>query len=303
MKLRRIGTIVLVVLTTGGILAACAEDDKPRAAASKTARADRARVREVTITVDEQGSDSFSYENVPATIEAGVVRLRLDNSSGAEPHDLQLARIEPGHTLAELTEQAADQSVPFPSWLEEATGVGVAAPGRIAEATVELTEGTWAFFCTELTEQPSGPPVSHATHGMAGTFEVDGDASGVLPETDTTIATGEYTFDVKGIEAGENVVEFRNDGGMFHHVVAFPMTPGTTFADVQKAFASDDRSAPPPLDFTKGIGTAVLGPGQRLVTTLDLPVGDYVLICFIPDSGTAGPPHLAKGMLQELKLG
>jgi uncharacterized cupredoxin-like copper-binding protein len=303
MRLRRIGASVLVVLTAGAALAACGNDGTDKASAVKPAHGHEAVTREVTITVKEHGTDSFMFENVPATLQAGVVRIRLDNSTGKQPHDIQLARLEPGHTLAELTKQVSSEDVPFPAWLQQGTGVGMAAPGQTTEATVKLTEGTWAYFCTQDTEAQNGPPVPHATHGMAGTFEVKGNADGAMPTAAATITATEYKFDAQGLKAGENVVEFRNDGGMFHHVLAFPISPGKTFADVQKAFQSDDQNAPPPFDYSKGIGTAVVGPHESLVTTFDLPAGDYVLVCYMPDPGTAGPPHVVKGMLQELKLG
>lgn len=65
----------------------------------------------------------------------------------------------------------------------------------------------------------------------------------------------------------------------------------------------NEPQGPPPLDFAKGQAFAVLNPGQSETATIQLESGtSYAFFCFIPDRGTAGPPHTAKGMLIEQKI-
>ena len=61
---------------------------------------DRARsVHEITIT-----SIDFSFA-APDTVPAGLTRIRLSNN-GQEHHHAQIARLHPGHTVAELARHA-----------------------------------------------------------------------------------------------------------------------------------------------------------------------------------------------------
>jgi hypothetical protein len=80
----------------------------------------------------------------------------------------------------------------------------------------------------------------------------------------------------------------------------YPVAAGKTFADAKAALqSSEEPEGPPPIDFEHGSRTAVIDPGQTIVTSAELTKGTYVLFCFMPDKGTAGPPHVAKGMVAE----
>lgn len=291
------------------MLVACAGDDDDNTAGSgcdttEATTAAPAKAQRVSLTVKEDGTKSFAFEGAPTTLKAGAVEITLDNSAGKQPHDLQLVKLPQGRTIDELVKSVSDESAPLETWIKEATGVGAAAPSQSRTATVELTEGTWGYFCTESTDQDNGPSISHAQNGMAGTFEVDGDGGGELPSAAASVVSTEYTFALTGLKPGGNTVEFRNDGALLHHVVIVPIAAGKTLDDVKAWLASEgEPQGPPPADFDKRVPTAVLGPSQALVTTMNLPAGDYAVICFMPDPGTAGPPHVAKGMVQELKVG
>lgn len=80
---------------------------------------------------------------------------------------------------------------------------------------------------------------------------------------------------------------------------------GETIADVKgKEFFMTEGgppSGPPPVDFEGGFGTAVLDGGAKEVADVELKAGRYAFVCFIPDRA-GGPPHIAKGMLQEIEI-
>lgn len=75
---------------------------------------------------------------------------------------------------------------------------------------------------------------------------------------------------------------------------------GATFEQV-KAFVTSDAppDGPPPVDFSRALVTAVLEGGESQITELNLTSGTYAFVCFISDRA-GGPPHVAKGMINEV---
>lgn len=132
---------------------------------------------------------------------------------------------------------------------------------------------------------------------------------GQLPATTGTIkistqSEDHYQFQASGLTAGANQVLFQNnsDPDVLHHVVAVPILPGKTLADVKKVLAASGApSGPPPVDFSKASGTEVIDGKQGLVTTLTLAKGKYALICFLNDRDDT-KPHFLKGALAEVTV-
>lgn len=78
--------------------------------------------------------------------------------------------------------------------------------------------------------------------------------------------------------------------------------PGKTLADVKHALLAPPGSAPagpPPYRLYGGV--AALPPGGQQVTTLHLPRGKYLLVCFIQDPKTH-VPHVAMGMIATITV-
>jgi uncharacterized cupredoxin-like copper-binding protein len=250
-----------------------------------------------TIGVTEAGA-KFSF-TIPADMKGGIVTLRMNNT-GKEAHDFQLVKQSSGHTLDELVSVFADEDAPLPDWLSTAGGVGTTSPGTTNEATLSVAAGSYWYICTESSEDGE----THAAKGMAGAVTFTGDSGAALPKTAASIAASEYTFATSGFVAGNNKVTFKNAGRQLHHVIMMPISAGKTLDDVKKALSEEgDPTGPPPVDFSKAVVGAVLDPGVQEFFTADLQAGTtYALICFIPDKGTAGPSHAAKGMLVELKV-
>jgi len=280
--------------------AACGDDDDSTASSPETTAKDAGSTAppEYTITASE-GSDGTYKFDVPSDIKGGVVTIKLDNKGGKELHDFQLAELE-GHTLDDVLKQVASESAVLEPWLKHGVGVNTANPGSTASATFDLKPNTeYAFFCTQSNDETHA---AHGTHGMSGTLKTGEDSGAAMPESTATIATTEYKFAIDGLKSGANTIEFTNKGSMLHHVVIIPFLEGKTLDDLKTAFASEDQSGPPPVDFEKGSFSAVAGPGQSIVYDLDLPAGHYAILCFMPDPGTAGPPHALKGMIDEFTI-
>ena len=79
-------------------------------------------------------------------------------------------------------------------------------------------------------------------------------------------------------------------------MIAAPMAPGATIADVKKFFRTEKGR--PPLNFEEVVGTSVIDGGTAENVELELKSGKYALLCFISDRA-GGPPHVAKGMISE----
>ena len=197
-----------------------------------------------------------------------------------------------------------EEPAPIPPWFHAAGGVGATKPGASGTATQELTPGR--YFLVD-TETPEGAEKNYAEQGAVVEFEVtEGEGGGELPAAQAKVSAREYRFTTSGLKAGQNTIEFSNEGKELHHLIAFPYNPGATLDDVKKFAAAEGPGGgpppgPPPINFEQGESTAVLDGGQRQVTRLTLKSGKYALLCFIPDR-KGGPPHVAKGMLQEVTI-
>ena len=293
--------LMLAVVPLALFGAACGDDDDDDVA--DTGGSDVAAEAEApptyTITAKE-AEDEFTFE-LPDDIDGGVVTLELVSAEGnQEPHDFQLAELPDGHEVDEILDQLSSEEAPLEDWLEHAMGVGTVAPGQSATVTVELKPDTeYAFFCTESGEEGG----AHAQHGMSGTFTTGDDSGAEMPEGTASVVTDEYGFTFDGLQAGANTIAFTNEGEMLHHVLLVPLAEGATFEQAKEVLMSEEEpEGPPPVEFEKGVFSAVAGTGDTIVYEANLAAGKYVAICFMPDKGTAGPPHIAKGMIQEVDV-
>jgi hypothetical protein len=310
MKFRRIGASALVVLAIGTFVVACGDDDDTTAGGDDTTETTAAtggdEIPEVTISAtDDLAAKKFTFD-VPSDIPGGVVGLELKNE-GKELHDFQLVEAVDGHSLDEILAEVSSEDAPLSDWVVAAGGPGSTAPGGSSSAIVDLTAGTYWYFCTESSggDEEGSESVSHGANGMAGEFTVGDDSGAEMPDAGAAITAKDYAFETSGLKAGKNTVAFSNEGPkQIHHAYAFPIAEGKTF-DEAKTFLMSDAppEGEPPVDFESGVGTTVISSGRTEVVELDLKAGTYALLCFMPDLGTAGPPHLAKGMLVELKIG
>ena len=293
--------LMLAVVPLALFGAACGDDDDDDVA--DTGGSDVAAEAEAppvyTITATEDG-DEFAFD-VPDDIKGGVVTLELVSAEANEqPHDFQLVELVGDHTVEEIVAEVSDDDAPMATWLEHAMGAGTVAPGQTAKVTVELKPDTeYGFFCTEQSEEGG----AHAQHGMSGTFTTGDDSGAEMPEGTASVVTDEYGFTFDGLQAGANTIAFTNEGEMLHHVLLVPLAEGATFEQAKEALMSEEEpEGPPPVEFEKGVFSAVAGTGDTIVYEANLAAGKYVAICFMPDKGTAGPPHIAKGMIQEVDV-
>jgi hypothetical protein len=237
------------------------------------------------------GSDGFVQG--PAAADPGLTEIEFKNESGQEG-DLQLIRVQGDRAPAEVSRAitATVQGKPLPDWFLAAGGVGAIASGESAKVTQSLEPGHYFALNTET----KGPPEPNDI----GRFEVEGEASEDEVEADQTVSAFDYGFEAEGLTSGTDEVAFENTGAQPHHIVYAPLAGDATAEDVARFFKNEKGK--PPFDEKEVRSTAVTEGGETQLVELDLKKGRYVLMCFITDR-KGGPPHVAKGMVDEVEVG
>lgn len=227
------------------------------------------------------------------------ISLQVDTPD-TEEHEAQFIRIEGDQTLAEALEVlTSEDGAAIPSWLVAAGGVGLSKGNTTVAVLQILQPGT--YYVVDLGEGEGDSVPSFAEQGATATIEVTGDVGDAeLPESDATVTATEYSFATDGLVVGRNSIRFDNAGDELHHIIAIPYEPGATLERVKALVTSDaPPDGPPPVDFARGSVTAVLEGGDSQITELYLDSGKYAFICFVSDRA-GGPPHAAKGMINEV---
>jgi hypothetical protein len=276
--LRKIG-LVLLAAAGAFALAACGDDDEDKAGG---------KAKTLSVTLNAQ-----NRLQGPTSTEGGLVRLRFTNRSKL-PYDLQLIKVDGNQSVQDVLKVVAseEEGQPIPSWIHGAGGVGGTRPGQ-SETSTQVVEAGKYYLVAGPNDGPNAKPVT-ASLQVSG-----GDASAELPKGDATVTARDYAFSTSGLKAGKTTVEFVNSGKELHHVVAAPILPGKTLADVRE-FVRTEKGRPP-IDFNNQASSPVLDGGKKQLIDLDLKPGNYALLCFITDR-KGGPPHVAKGMVSEARV-
>lgn len=249
-----------------------------------------AKPPEVTITAKE-----YAFE-VPASIGGGVVTVKLSNT-GQEPHMAQLIRLNDGVTFDQLQAalQAGDPGAAL-SLVSVAGGIYTTPPGATQAATLDLKAGDYAVMDFGAGEDQ----VPYMVKGMLQPFKVTAGSSSAEPASDVAVTLKEYSFEMPTeLKAGSHTFKVSNQGTQPHEILLLKLAEGKTMADVQAALSNPESGGPPPGDMVGG--ALAIGPGLRSWTTLELTPGNYMAICFIPDSGD-GKSHLEHGMMMPIKV-
>ncbi|MDQ6886168.1 MAG: hypothetical protein M3068_02625 [Gemmatimonadota bacterium] len=284
------------LVVTALIVAACGPKDQGAAKVDSSAAPPApATPNSIVVHAKDFGFDA------PNEIPAGMTTFRLVND-GSTFHHMQIVRLDSGKTFADL-QQALKKPGPPPRWIVMVGGPAAPDPKGEANATVDLTAGTYALVC--FVNVPGGVP--HFAKGMIHPLTVTAATSTApAPKADEVVTLGEYTFTLsKPLTAGTHTFEVRNGGGQPHEIEVMQLAPGKTQKDVLDWIAravnpkTSKAPGPPP---ARGIGgVAAIMPGSPAYFTADLPAGDYLLVCFVPD-GKDGKPHFAHGMIQAVKV-
>jgi hypothetical protein len=274
--MKKLALCAFVVLLASALAAGCGSSKKKKKKSSA------------------QTTQSISIERsaaalkAPASVEAGLAEITVKNT-GKKPGGAQLVRVTGNQTAEEVGKAGTawgDKGKPLPDWLKLEGGVGNTKPGQSGKVTQNLAPGK--YYALDIESNKSAP------------LEVTGSGGGSQPSAGPSVEAVDYSFKATGLKTGKQTVLFDNKGKQPHFMVALPINPGKTIADVRKVAASEgEPKGPPPFDEKAGVDTAVLDGGGKQAVQLDLKKkGKYALMCFIPDR-QGGPPHVAKGMVSE----
>jgi hypothetical protein len=254
----------------------------------------------------------YAFE-MPATAEAGLTHVLLDNQGMMEHHAMFL-RPHEGSTIEDV--QAALKQGDFGALFATAMSAGGpnVGPGHQASVAMNLEAGQYLVVCVI----PNEEGVPHFALGMQAVLEVtEASVESAPPEADATVNLVEMTFEGLPTDAtaGTQVWEVANAGTQLHEVVVLQLAKGVTidqaiqmFSEpppsaspvaspiVDQTVASPAAGAPAGPPFEAIGGTAPMSPGETNYAVLDLAAGDYIAICFVPDPAT-GAPHFAMGMI------
>lgn len=254
------------------------------------------RQRPAALTITETEAGKRLSVVISGDKRPGVTEITFRNQ-GKKPHSAQLIGVRGMHSAADPKRvfAATSDGKPIPDWFRAAGDVGTTGPGETSTVTQELGSGTYYVVDDEDDDNID-------TGGLTK-LEISGDRSGgSLSASGAKVTAIDYGFKTSGLKAGRNTVLFDNTGKEPHHVVAAPINPGKTIADVRKAVQSEQQpEGPPPADFENGVSTSVIDGGRKLAAELELKRGKYALLCFIADRD-GGPPHVAKGMVSEATI-
>jgi hypothetical protein len=137
---------------------------------------------------------------------------------------------------------------------------------------------------------------------MVVPIEVTGTAAATPePTPDIVLTLKDYDFQLsKPLTPGEHVIRVETAAGQPHELVLVRLGEGVTAQQVVATEMGQSKGPRPSYTFVGGV--APMEAGRHAYITVRLEPGTYGLICFMPDAKD-GKPHLAHGMLKEIKVG
>ncbi|HSM60861.1 MAG TPA: hypothetical protein VK849_08700 [Longimicrobiales bacterium] len=272
-------------------LAACGGDGAPPEDEGADVTMASAAPREVRFTATD-----FAFEG-PATVESGMTTLVLANQ-GETLHHLQLVRLSDGKSTEDFmtvmgTLQPGD---PLPEWAAFAGGVNPPDPGAEARVTMLLEAGEYAVIC--LVDTPDFVP--HLMKGMVTPLTVTASSAPATeaPATDLALTMTDYAFAFSApLTAGQHVIRVDNAGPQPHEIVFFRLHEGKTMDD----FMQFSQTYEGPLPASAVGGVPGMDVGQVAYVHVDFTPGEYVALCFFPDSGD-GKIHAEHGMVMQFQV-
>lgn len=134
-----------------------------------------------------------------------------------------------------------------------------------------------------------------------GTIVLAAAACGVAAPAIPTVSIGaaDYSFtSADSISGGLIRLQLNNTGKEAHHAQFARLNEGVTLQQFQAGLQKGEAAVFPLITFQGG--PPAVEPAKQAEAVVDLPVGQYVLLCFIPSPD--GVPHLAKGMVKQLTV-
>jgi hypothetical protein len=238
----------------------------------------------VTVTARDYAFDA------PAEVPAGLTAIRLVNE-GPSLHHIQLVKLEGGRALEDFL--GALKGEHFPTWGRFAGGPNPPEVGSTSTVIQALAPGTYALIC--FIPAVDGKP--HVMKGMSRQLSVVASPrpSAAEPEADIAVKLVDYDFELsQPLTAGRHTIRVENAGGQPHEIAIVRLSPDKKPQD----FAAWGMKPVGPPPGTIHGGVAGIMPGEHVFLEVDLPPGEYGLLCFVPDAKD-GKPHFVHGMAKQ----
>lgn len=262
--------------------------DSASSPASEAPSAAGASPNVVTVTTKDYTFDA------PASIPAGLTTFQLVNN-GPSLHHVQLVKLEEGKTADDFMAALKTGGHP-PRWASMAGGPNPREVGSTAATTLMLEPGNYAMIC--FIPAPDGMP--HVMKGMVRPLSVTGPSpsGGEEPAADVVMRLVDFDFRLsRPLKAGRQMLRVENDGDQPHEVAIVRLKPGKKPVD----FAEWGLRPTDPAPGTVFGGVSAIMPGTHAFVSLDLPPGEYALLCFIPEMKD-GKPHFEHGMAKQVEI-
>jgi hypothetical protein len=229
--------------------------------------------------IDVNARDYF-FE-APDTLDAGVVTFRLWQR-GDDFHNLEIVRIDSGHTLNDWHRAAVAHELP--EWASNRGGPGFAQPRGSSNATLVLEPGTYLLTCS-VGSARTVDSLYHVWRGMVRPLHVRARRQpGSLPRPDIMARITDSGVEFSGaMRAGPRVLRVENAGTVVHEFNVSRVLPGHTAAE---AIAWRRRMGTPAPDTLVG-GLADMAPGLTLFTTIVFEAAEHVATT-LPGAGKPG---------------
>ncbi len=241
------------------------------------------------------------YHNIemPARLRPGVHRFAVRTSREA---GFQIIRPHQGYTKREALRDAARM-------FENVTALRRFERNTVLMGGVNASKGEPGILWTRL---PRGHywvldvnderPKVRKVHDL----RVAGERlRGRLPSTATIRSVKEASWAARPEAIGNRgILKYRNDSSDNHFVEIAKLAPGKTVADFEEWLEQlmQGNETPPPIDFSAGTASGIIAPGKAMSMRYDLPPGDYMLLCWWPDSDMDAMPHVFMGMYRGITL-
>lgn len=247
----------------------------------------QAKPQQVTVTADDAGWKTAGTEG----LLAGWVTFTLETLEGEADHGFQLVRFKDGGTIEQLLEADDDEFLEMAEPIGGFVGVTGAETHTV---TARLEAGSYGMIDFGGTDE-GGP---NFLRGMTASFKVapaDGTA-GVRPMSDGEIVMREFSIELPEGFTGQGTYLVRNAGALIHELNIGRLPSGADLEEEIRRHAETGHGR-----ITEVPGLAVIGPGREAYLELDLPSGDYAIVCFTTMGSE--PPHALQGMYAPVTVG
>jgi hypothetical protein len=160
--------------------------------------------------------------------------------------------------------------------------------GAFGRSYLNLEEGNYLALL-------AGPP-AEGPPPLAAISVTEGKAAADPLTADVEVELSDFSFAMPDeIPAGKQLWHFVNSGEQWHHLLIWQRNEGVTHEEFMGWLLDPQAEGPPPMQWVTG--WAAMDAGQEGWAEIDLPAGEYEIVCFLPDFSSMPPKgHLELGM-------